>query len=69
MSIKLVEQGLSKVHFSGKQGKYANELIAAEERAQAAKLGLWKDWTAPVEEEIPGEYLFSCNVSRVYFQI
>jgi len=48
-----VEQGLSKVHYSGKQGKYANELIAAEERAQAAKLGLWKDWTPPVEEVAP----------------
>ena len=54
VSLKLVEQGLSKVHYSGKQGKYANELIAAEERAQAAKLGLWKDWTPPVEEIAPG---------------
>ena len=54
VSLKLVEQGLSKVHYSGKQGKYANELIAAEERAQAAKLGLWKDWTPPVEEVAPG---------------
>lgn len=53
VSLKLVEQGLSKVHYSGKQGKYANELIAAEERAQAAKLGLWKDWTPPVEEVAP----------------
>jgi len=53
VSVKLVEQGLSKVHHSGKQGKYANELIAAEERAQAAKIGLWKDWTPPVEEVAP----------------
>jgi len=61
VSLKLVEQGLSKVHYSGKQGKYANELIAAEERAQAAKLGLWKDWTPPVEEVAPGSF------SKKYF--
>jgi len=64
VSLKLVEQGLSKVHYSGKQGKYANELIAAEERAQAAKLGLWKDWTPPVEEVAPVESYETKALSR-----
>lgn len=53
VSVKLVEQGLSKVHYSGQNGKYANELQAAQDRAQAAKIGMWKDWTPPVEEVLP----------------
>jgi len=51
VSIKLVEAGLSKVHYSGEQGKYANELLAAQERAQTARLGLWKNWEPPKEVE------------------
>ena len=42
---------LKKVHYSGEQGKYANELLAAQERAQTARLGLWKNWEPPKEVE------------------
>lgn len=52
ISLKLVEAGLSKVHYSGEQGKYANELLAAQDRAQKEGLGMWKNWTPPKEEKI-----------------
>ena len=55
MSIELVKQGLSKVHYSGEQGKYANQLLKAQTDAQQAKLNIWKDWEPPkeVEEVVP----------------
>jgi len=40
------------VHYSGEQGKYANELLAAQDRAQKAGLNMWKDWTPPKEEKV-----------------
>ena len=40
------------VHYSGEQGKYANELLAAQERAQNARLKIWKNWEPPKEEKI-----------------
>lgn len=51
MSIELVKQGLSKVHYSGEQGKYASQLLKAQADAQAAKLNIWKDWEPPKEVE------------------
>lgn len=40
------------MHYSGEQGKYANELLAAQDRAQKEGLGMWKNWTPPKEEKI-----------------
>ena len=39
------------VHFSGENGKYANELAKAQSAAQNAKLNIWKNWEPPKEEE------------------
>jgi staphylococcal nuclease domain-containing protein 1 len=51
VSVELVRNGLSKVHFSGENGKYANELAKAQTAAQNAKLNIWKNWEPPKEEE------------------
>ena len=66
MSIELVKQGLSKVHYSGEQGKYASQLLKAQADAQAAKLNIWKDWEPPKEvepvvESTPAEVCFWTN--------
>ena len=66
MSIELVKQGLSKVHYSGEQGKYASQLLKAQADAQAAKLNIWKDWEPPKEvepvvESTPAEVCCSTN--------
>lgn len=50
ISVKLVEAGLSKVHYTGENGKYAGELLAAQDRAQQAKLNIWSNWTPPKAE-------------------
>lgn len=52
VSIELVKQGLSKVHFSGQKGPYSSELQKAEENAQLSRLNIWKNWEAPKEEII-----------------
>jgi len=50
ISIALVEQGLSKVHFSAERTAYYKELTMAEERAKSKKLGVWKDFVEVVHE-------------------
>lgn len=55
VSLELVRNGLSKVHFSGLNGKYANELEKAQTAAQTARLNIWKNWEPPKEEEFVPE--------------
>lgn len=50
----LLEEGLATVHpYSAEQSGHASELYAAEEKAKAARRGLWHDWdpSKDVEEQ------------------
>ena len=49
----LVEEGLANVHaYSAEQSGNASELFAAEERAKAAKKGMWHDYDPSMEEGV-----------------
>ena len=49
----LLEEGLATVHaYSAEQSGNANELFAAEERAKAAKKGIWHDYDPSINDEI-----------------
>lgn len=52
LSLALVEQGLSKVHFTAERTSYYKELSAAEERAKSKKLGVWKDYVEETHEAV-----------------
>lgn len=48
----LLEEGLATVHaYSAEQSGNANELFAAEEKAKAAKKGLWHDYDPSINDE------------------
>jgi len=48
----LVEDGLATVHeYSAEQSGNAAELLAAQDRAKAARKGLWKDWDPSQDHE------------------
>jgi len=49
MSLALVENGLSKVHFTAEKTSFFKELEMAQEKARAKKIGIWKDY---VPEEV-----------------
>ena len=49
MSLALVENGLSKVHFTAEKTSFFKELEMTEEKAKAKKIGIWKDY---VHEEV-----------------
>jgi len=50
VSLALVENGLSKVHFTAERSEYFNQLSAAEERAKSKKIGVWKNFVDEVKE-------------------
>lgn len=41
LAVELVEQGFATVHFTAERGRHFATLKAAEDRARAAKRGLW----------------------------
>uniref|UniRef100_A0A915AJY5 Staphylococcal nuclease domain-containing protein 1 n=1 Tax=Parascaris univalens TaxID=6257 RepID=A0A915AJY5_PARUN len=45
LSVELVENGLASVHFTAERGNYFVQLLAAEQKAKKAKLGIWANWT------------------------
>lgn len=47
----LVENGLAKVHFTAEKSRYYQQLLAAEQRAKAARRNLWKDHVEEEREE------------------
>eukprot|EP00124_Ichthyophonus_hoferi_P001257 Ihof_evm5s61 gene=Ihof_evmTU5s61 len=49
LALRLVEKGLSSVHFSADRLNFGKELFAAEEAAKTAKIGIWKNY---VEEKV-----------------
>lgn len=49
----LLEEGLARVHTkSAEQSEHGGELFAAEEKAKAAKKGLWKDYDPSIEDMV-----------------
>lgn len=49
----LLEEGFARVHtHSAEQSEHGAEIFAAEERAKAAKRGLWKDYDPSIEDKI-----------------
>jgi len=50
LSLALVENGLSKVHFTADRSEYFKDLTLAEERAKSKKIGVWKDFVDEVKE-------------------
>ena len=55
LSLALVENGLSKVHFTAERSAYFKELEMAQEKAKAKKIGIWKDYVEEVKETITTE--------------
>ncbi|XP_038049256.1 staphylococcal nuclease domain-containing protein 1-like [Patiria miniata] len=47
LSVALVEQGLSKMHFTAERSSYARAIQAAEEKAKEAKLKVWEKFEEP----------------------
>ncbi|KAL8583257.1 hypothetical protein ACOMHN_043092 [Nucella lapillus] len=55
LSVALVEAGLAKVHFTAERSSHYKTLLAAEERAKAAKLKIWSTFEEPKEVEVVEE--------------
>jgi len=55
LSLALVENGLSKVHFTAERTAYFKELEMAQEKAKAKKIGIWKDYVEEVKETVATE--------------
>ncbi|NXA57623.1 SND1 protein, partial [Nothocercus julius] len=54
LSVALVEQALSKVHFTAERSPYYKSLLSAEEAAKQKKEKVWSHYEeAPVEEVVP----------------
>ncbi|NWU98989.1 SND1 protein, partial [Upupa epops] len=54
LSVALVEQALSKVHFTAERSPYYKALLAAEEAAKKKKEKVWSHYEeTPVEEVVP----------------
>ncbi|NXA43888.1 SND1 protein, partial [Eudromia elegans] len=54
LSVALVEQALSKVHFTAERSPYYKALLSAEEAAKQKKEKVWSHYEeAPVEEVVP----------------
>ncbi|XP_071791896.1 staphylococcal nuclease domain-containing protein 1-like isoform X2 [Asterias amurensis] len=47
LSVSLVEQGLSKMHFTAERSNYARVIQAAEEKTKEAKLKIWERFEEP----------------------
>lgn len=49
----LLEEGFASVHkYSAEQSEHGGELFAAEEKAKAAKRGIWKDYDPSIEDGV-----------------
>lgn len=49
----LLEEGFASVHkYSAEQSEHGGELFAAEEKAKAAKKGMWKDYEPSIEDGV-----------------
>jgi len=54
-SVKLVEEGLSSVHFTAERSSHYRALTVAEEGAKAKKLRMWKNYTGEKEVKVVAE--------------
>jgi len=50
LSLALVEQGLSSVHFTAERSVFFNQLKQAEENARNKRIGIWKDFKEQPKE-------------------
>lgn len=50
LSVALVQEGLSKIHFTAERSNYYKALLEAEEAAKAKKLNIWANYEEPKEE-------------------
>jgi len=53
LSVCLVEEGLSQVHFSAERTSHYRALQIAEDNAKARRAGIWRDWVDQKEEIKP----------------
>ncbi|XP_069102098.1 staphylococcal nuclease domain-containing protein 1-like [Argopecten irradians] len=51
LSVGLVEEGLSKVHFTAERSNYYKALCVAQDHAKAKKLNMWSTYEEPLEKE------------------
>lgn len=58
LSVLLVEEGLSTVHFTAESSKFYHLLTAAQDSAKQKKLNLFANY---VEEEKEEKVVFTCN--------
>ncbi|XP_063970734.1 staphylococcal nuclease domain-containing protein 1-like [Lytechinus pictus] len=49
LSVSLVEQGLSKMHFTAERSNYSRQISDAENKAKSSKLKVWEDYVEQVE--------------------
>jgi len=52
LSLALVENGLSKVHFTAERTAYFKDLEMAQGKAKSKKIGIWKDHVEEVRETV-----------------
>lgn len=55
LSVALVEEGLAEVHFSAEKSEHYRALKMAEDKAKAAKKGIWENYKEEVEEKVEEE--------------
>lgn len=65
LSLALVENGLSKVHFTAEKTAYFKELEMAQERARAKKIGIWKDY---VVEDVKEKVVIEDNERKTNYK-
>lgn len=65
LSVSLVEEGLSKVHFTADRTPYYSQLQVAEESARTKKLKMWANYEEPKEIVVVEETERKCNYKKV----
>ncbi|XP_065911934.1 staphylococcal nuclease domain-containing protein 1-like [Dysidea avara] len=55
LSLILVQEGLSKVHFTADRSQYAGALYSSEDQAKQAKKKVWEDFVEGQEDEVEEE--------------
>lgn len=66
LSVMLVEEGLSTVHFTAESSKFYQQLMSAQESAKSKKLNYW---STHVEEEKDEKVCFSLHHHHNHFVV
>ncbi|XP_071476921.1 staphylococcal nuclease domain-containing protein 1-like [Diadema antillarum] len=65
LSISLVEQGLSKMHFTAERSNYARQIADAEAKAKTAKLKVWEGFVEQTDTPVVEETERKTNYSKI----